>query len=78
MKRAAFQRKQRALRHALAIGDRLAGHRRAELGAAYFGCWLAHARVRSIARRCFAGIQARLLLSAWQHWRMFVPMQVTR
>lgn len=77
MKRAAFQRKQRALRDALAIGDRLARCRRAELGAACFGAWRARARVRGAAGRRCAAVRARMLRSAWHCWRAFLPMQVT-
>jgi hypothetical protein len=76
VKRVAFQRKQRALRDALAIGDALARRRRMGLATACFGAWRMRARVCGIAAARLAQRQALTQRAAWQHWRSFSAQKV--
>ena len=76
MKRAAFQRKQRALADALAIGARLARHRKRALQAATFQAWRMRCHLfKQVAQRLRGALSQRSA-DTFGRWREFVASQV--
>ena len=76
LKRAAFQRKQRALADALAIGARLARHRRRALQAAAFQAWRMRCHLfKQVALRLRGALTQRSA-EAFERWRQYVVAQV--
>ena len=76
LKRAAFQRKQQALADALAIGARLARHRKRALQAAAFQAWRMRCHLfKQVALRLRGALTQRSA-EAFERWRQYVAAQV--
>lgn len=76
LKRAAFQRKQRALRDAMVIGDRLARRQRRLLAAATLGAWRGRVRTLAVASGLAARILRRCVHGLLLHWRAHLQHKV--
>jgi hypothetical protein len=69
LKRAAFSRKQQAIKRAIAIGDSIMAERRRALAAAMFAGWRFRARVgREVQQRCARYLRGSVQV-AWAAWR---------
>ena len=76
LKRAAFQRKQRALADALAIGARLARHRRRTLLTAVFQAWRMRGCLFKTVRARLQAVLSQRAAESFERWRAFVAAQV--
>ena len=76
LKRAAFQRKQRALADALAIGARLARHRKRTLQAATFQAWRMRCHLFKRVAQCLRGALSQRAADTFDRWRQYVAAQV--
>ena len=76
LKRVAFMRKQRALRQAVLVGDRMASRKRQQLLGACLAAWRLRTRQYSRVAAAFESHMLTLVSDIWRRWRRFCNEQV--